>query len=188
MVCSSNDIRGLIERRELLVDPLDLSLIRPASLCLRLGHRCPLPYYSRTVDVADRETYPKYEEVLAPPGGWLEIPAKKVVLLSTYEKISLSRRLAGWLGNLSGLARLGLQVVFSNYVSPGYGEQGPSACTLEVFNSTDVSIRLRPQMRICHLVILRLASPASDAYDSQVGTYSQQSGPKGSVFFEDFEP
>ena len=185
MILSNVEIINLIKTGELRIDPFSDRLVRPASVCLRLGGSCLFLEANGEIDVRDKRTFPRYRSITATAAG-IVIPARRLVLVNTLETISLSRRVAGWVENLSGLARLGLQVVLSNYITPGYGENGPSTLTLELFNTLDVPIRIYPEMRVCHLVLAMLAVPADSGYDKQVGTYSRQTDARESHFFNEF--
>ncbi|MBZ5618918.1 MAG: dCTP deaminase [Acidobacteriia bacterium] len=185
MILPDCEIRELIQSGRLTIDPFDDRMVRPGSICLRLGSHALRPLFTDTVDVGDSTTYPQYETM---GEDEIVVPPRTVVLVNTLERIALPRSLAGWMSNLSGLARLGLSVVLSNYVSPGFGESAPSTLALEVSHPFNESVRLRPGMRICHLVLMRLSRDATTSYDEQVGTYSRQSDPRGSVFHRDFGP
>jgi len=186
-ILSAPDIMDHLNRGRLEIDPLDPALIRPASICLRLGASYMRPQYSGTVDVADRTTYPTCQAVALERGETVEVPSGGLVLINTLERVHLPREVVGWVGNTSGLARLGLLVVLSHLVSPGFGEAGLSTLTLEVVNMSPVGVKLHQGQRICHLVLAALSSLTDRGYDSQVGTYAGQCEPLCSRFFEDFE-
>lgn len=187
-VISDVDIIRLIEQQRFRIDPLEESLIRPASICLRLGSEyLVLETNGKPVDVKRKSTYPKYQPLsVSCSEGSIVIPPKEVVLVNTLERIALSSDIGGWITNLSGLARLGLQIALSHYVSPGYGDEGLTTLTLELFNFLDVPIHVYPGMRICHLLLFELSTEATTSYDRLVGTYSHQTGPRGSRFYTDF--
>ena len=185
MFLSDNQIRSLILDGTIVIEPFDERLVRPASICLRLGSEYLTPAAKGAVDIASKDTYPQFELGRDGPEGSTVVPPRSWILASTLERIALPRTMAAWISNLSGLARLGLGVGLSSFVSPGFGEQGPSTLALEISNRLEVPIHLRPRMRICHLVFLRLEQEASRSYDSQVGTYSHQTTPRTSVFYSD---
>ena len=136
--------------------------------------------------MSDNSTYPNYKINKINSTG-LEIKPNKLILVNTHERIKLSREYAGFIQNLSGLARLGLQIMLSNFINPGFGEISPSTLTLEILNYSGVPIRIYPTMRICHLIFFNLSSKASSGYDTQVGTYAEQTSPMGSMFHTDFQ-
>lgn len=185
-VFSNTELIELVRKGVLVIDPFDPRFVRGASVCLRLGSQFMSPEFTGEVNVRVQESYPTCPITEVDPESGISIPSKTLVLANTLERVALSRGIIGWISNLSGLARLGLQVVLSNLVSPGYGEHGPTTLTLELFNALDVSIRVYPGMRICHLILLRLQQAATISYDTQVGTYAGQSGPRASQFYSDF--
>jgi dCTP deaminase len=186
MILTDVEINEFIRSSRIVIDPFDSELVRGASVCLRLGTKFMHVKSGNEIDVRIKETYPNYITSSVLDGSGFVVPAKTFVLASTFEKIALPLDVAGWMSNLSGLARMGLQVIFSNLVSPGYGEFGKTSLTLELFNALDVGVRIHPGMRICHLTFLRSSRPASKSYDAQVGTYANQSGPRASHFHTDF--
>ncbi len=186
MLESDNQIRSLILDGRIRIEPFDDRFIRPASICLRLGSVYLTPGTDGSVDIGRENTYPKFE---AREGSYecpIYIPPKSFILGHTLERIALPRTHAAWISNLSGLARLGIGVVLSSFVSPGFGERCSATLTLEISNFLNVPVYLRPGMRICHLLLFRLDRESSESYDSQVGTYSKQDTPKTSTFFSDF--
>ena len=152
MILCDEKIVELVVAGDLLVEPFEPELIRAASLCLRLGSEFLTPRTSGTIDVREQNTYPEYRRIRCGDGEGFELPSREFVLARTIEQIRMPRQIAGSLSNLSGLARLGLNVAASTLVSPGFGESGPSTLTLELSNHLDVPIILYPGMRICHIV------------------------------------
>jgi dCTP deaminase len=187
MILSDAQITRSIDSGDLVIEPFSSQLVRPASVCLRLAGEYITMESHNPIDIRDPDTYPVNRTMVAPHGDGIMINPGETVLGSTIERISFSRRLAGRVENLSGLARLGLQVVLSGYVSPGFGEAEPSTLTLEMACFQRSPIIIYPGMRICHLVIWRLDEPALHGYDSQVGNYSHLNGPAPSHFFTDFQ-
>jgi len=185
-VLSDRQIIQSVRNKEIVIQPFDMRLVRGASVCLRLGTKSMQLKCPKAVDVRTESSYPRYSLIEFGATTGIEIPRKTLILADTLEQIALPRGIVGWLSNLSGLARLGLQVVLSNLVSPGYGEHGPTSLTLELFNALEVPLRVYSEMRICHLMFLRVQEPATKSYDAQVGTYALQSGPRGSLFYTDF--
>jgi dCTP deaminase len=186
MLECDNHIWSLILDGTVQIEPLDERCVRPASICLRLGPVYLTPVTRGPVYVTDEATYPHFEAVEGTSRSPICVPSKSFILGHTIERLSLPRTHAAWISNLSGLARLGIGVALSSFVSPGFGEECKSALTLEISNSLDVPVYLRPGMRVCHLLLLRLSGESTESYDSQVGTYSKQDRPEISRFFMDF--
>lgn len=186
MLQCDDQIRLLMLNGIIRIEPLDQRCIRPGSVCLRLGSVYLIPTTRGAVDIASEYTYPKFESRDGSAECPICVPANSFILGHTLERISLPRSHAAWISNLSGLARLGIGVALSNFVNPGFGEKCPATLTLEITNSLNVPVYLRPGMRICHLLFFRLEGESNESYDSQVGTYSSQSHPETSRFFKDF--
>lgn len=186
MILSNLDIADYIKKGEICIEPFEVNLLRSANVCLRLGTEFIYFDSFKPIDLKRKESYPDYQLTIASKDEGILLPPRTMILSNTLEKISLSRKVAGWISNLSGLARLGLKIVMSNYISPGYGEAALNSLTLELYNTLDVPIRVYPGMRACHIIFFRLLNSSSLSYDSQVGTYSKQNSPRESLFFEEF--
>jgi len=186
MLQCDNQIRLLLLKGIIHIDPLDQRCIRPSSVCLRLGPVYLIPTTRGSLDIAKQDTYPHFESREGSIECPICVPANSFILGHTIERISLPRSHAAWISNLSGLARLGIGAVLSSFVSPGFGERRPATLTLEISNSLNVPVYLHPGMRICHLLFFRLEGESNESYDTQVGTYSNQENPEASQFFKDF--
>lgn len=186
MLVCDRELKRLLTDKVIGIEPLDERCIRPGSICLRLGSIYLIPKTNGPIDIRDKKTYPQFSHVNSNPKKQIIVKPKSLILAHTQESISLPRTYGAWISNLSGLGRLGISVVFSNFVSPGFGERGYSTLTLEIYNSLNVPIKLHAGMRICHLIIIKLTSKSDESYDIQVGTYSKQKGPRPSMFYDDF--
>ncbi|VVO99085.1 dCTP deaminase [Pseudomonas fluorescens] len=179
---SDKDLQLALIDGSLVVESEKNLTVRPGSICLHLSN--DLLFYEvslSSVDFSRPETYPKLvRKKICDVDGYTLKPSE-FVLVATLEKVGLSEALGGSLSNLSGLARLGLNVLLSTHVAPGYGGNKARAFTLEVYNNAPFAVVLRPGMRICHLVLHKMASPASIGYDDFVpGKY--ELAPSGSEY------
>jgi dCTP deaminase len=186
MMLSDNDIRRSIKRKRLELRPYSAQLVRPCSICLTLGNEFIKLTEKGVVDLRDSSTFPTPHQTRVRAGKGFVLPPNELVLAATRERLRLSHDLAGMILNLSGLARVGLQVAGSSLISPGFGERGLSSITLELLNCRSTALVLYPGMRICHVVFLNLSSASTRGYDEQVGTYAEQMGPRTSEFFREF--
>ena len=190
MFLADIDIKQAIEQEIITIIPYDRKYIRPASICLRLGYNI-LEFTPNTndfqVDLKNQKTYPLQRKATIGKEKGFALAPHDFILACTFERISISRSIAGWISGLSGLARLGLQIALSNLVSPGYGESSPSTLTLEITNFSNYPITLYPEMRICHLAFIIMSNPSETGYDSLVGTYSNQDFPRESIYFTEFK-
>ena len=186
MLLADTSIRERIERGSIAIIPYDVRLQRPSSVCLTLDSRIIEVEWPSRIEIGDEATYPTAKGVLDVAGSGYGLRPGHFVLASSYERISVDTTLAGILFDISGLARLGLDVCCSSLISPGFGSKRASTITLEVFNRSRSTIVLIPGMRICHLAFVALDTISARNYDSDVGLYSEASGPKLSAFFRNW--
>ncbi|WP_200834626.1 dCTP deaminase [Amycolatopsis alkalitolerans] len=170
-VLTDREIRRAYEGGELVVSPWEDGMVRPAALSLRLGEHAFVLESDQSVDVADRRTYPKMLERLPDERGRLRLEPGEVLLAPTLEKVGLSERLAGLVDGTSDYARLGIGVVLSGQVSPGFGRRKPGVLTLEIVSHLRHPVLLRPGARICNLMLFASTGSAR-AYDEMPHNYS----------------
>lgn len=152
---SDRDILSAVRRGELVVDDLDWSMLRPAALSLRLGAEAYALKSEQHVDVARPETHPRLIPRPANALGRLVLHPNEVLLVRTHERVGLSDRLAGIMDGTSDYARLGISIVLSHQVSPGFGMPQGTPLTLEIVSRLRHDVHLRPGTRICNLMLLR---------------------------------
>lgn len=153
-VLADHEIQDAVKTGELVVDPFEPALVRPAALGLRLGHEAFALESAGVVDTADASTYPELRPRELDERGRLRVEPGEVVLAPTLERIGLSERLAGLLDGTSSYARLGIGVVLSGQVSPGFGRTNPAVLTLEIVNHLRHPVLLHPGTRIANLMLL----------------------------------
>jgi dCTP deaminase len=154
-VLADHDLRGAMDRGELVVIDSDPALIRPAALSLRLGDEAYALVSRQPVDVVDVTTYPELVPRPLDACGRLVLHPHELVLARTQERVGLSLRLSGLLDGTSDLARLGITVVLAHQVSPGWGYPRGAALTLEIASHLAHDVLLRPGMRIANLLVIR---------------------------------
>jgi dCTP deaminase len=186
MLLSDRDIRASIESGRIGLDPLDMSLIQPSSMDVRLdrffrlfdNHKYPFidpreqqDDLTRFVEVAQDEAF------ILHPGEF--------VLGSTFEFVSLGNDIAARLEGKSSLGRLGLLThSTAGFVDPGF--QGH--VTLELSNTATLPIKLWPGMKIGQLCFFQLSSESENPYGSaKYGSrYQGQRGPTASRSYLNF--
>jgi dCTP deaminase len=168
---SDRDIVTAVRRGELIVAEFDKSMLRPASLSLRLGAKAYQLVSERRVEVDDQETHPRLEPRWADQDGRIILYPNEVLLVRTLERIGLSDRIAGIIDGTSDYARLGVSVVLSHQVSPGYGMPFGAPLTLEIVSRLRHPIYLRPGTRICNLMMFR-GRWSHRSYSEMVGSHS----------------
>jgi dCTP deaminase len=180
MLLSDGDIRRQIEDGRIGLDPLDLGLLQPSSIDVRLdrffrlfdNHKYPYidpreqqDELTRFVEVASDEAF------ILHPGEF--------VLGSTYEYVKLPNDIAARLEGKSSLGRLGLLThSTAGFVDPGF--QGH--VTLELSNVATLPIKLWPGMKIGQLCFFQLSSESENPYgsDKYGSRYQGQRGPTAS--------
>ncbi len=180
MLLSDRDIRAELASGRVGLDPLELAMVQPSSVDVRLdryfrlfdNHKYPVidpsldqPDLTRLVDVEPDEPFVLH------PGEF--------VLGSTYERVTLPDDVAARLEGKSSLGRLGLLThSTAGFIDPGFSGH----VTLELSNVATLPIQLWPGMKIGQLCFFRLSSPAEHPYGSgESGSrYQGQRGPTAS--------
>ncbi|MEY3384198.1 MAG: hypothetical protein RLZZ212_785 [Actinomycetota bacterium] len=180
MLLSDVDIRKQLQSGRIGLEPLNLELLQPSSIDVRLdrffrlfdNHKYPFidpreqqDELTRFVEVASDEAF------ILHPGEF--------VLGSTYEYVSLPNDIAARLEGKSSLGRLGLLThSTAGFVDPGF--QGH--VTLELSNVATLPIKLWPGMKIGQLCFFQLSSPSENPYGSEKygSRYQGQRGPTAS--------
>ncbi len=186
MLLSDRDIRAELESGRVQLDPLDLGMIQPSSIDVRLdkyfrlfdNHKYPFidpaeeqPDLTRAVEVHPDEPF------ILHPGEF--------VLGSTFELVTLPDDVAARLEGKSSLGRLGLLThSTAGFVDPGFSGH----VTLELSNVATLPIKLWPGMKIGQLCFFRLTSPSENPYGSEKygSRYQGQRGPTASRSWKNF--
>lgn len=186
MLLSDGDIRKQIEAGRIGLEPLNLELMQPSSIDVRLDRFFRLfdnhkyPYIDPREQQDDLTRFVEVaadEEFILHPGEF--------VLGSTYEYVSLPDDIAARLEGKSSLGRLGLLThSTAGFVDPGF--QGH--VTLELSNVATLPIKLWPGMKIGQLCFFQLSSPSENPYGStKYGSrYQGQRGPTASRSYLNF--
>lgn len=160
---------------ELVVTPFDPGMVRPAALGVRLGSGAAVlvPRGDMDIDITDAATHPVLEPREPDAEGRLRLGPGEVLLAPTLERFALSSGLAGLIDGTSDYARLGISVVLSHQVSPGFGTDvdGGAVLTLEIVSRLPRTVHLRIGTRIGNLMLLRCC-PAQRPYPQMPANYS----------------
>ncbi|CAB4576019.1 unannotated protein [freshwater metagenome] len=180
MLLSDGDIRKQLDAGRIKLNPLNLDLLQPSSIDVRLdrffrlfdNHKYPYidpreeqDELTRFVEVASDEAF------ILHPGEF--------VLGSTFEYVSLPNDIAARLEGKSSLGRLGLLThSTAGFVDPGF----EGHVTLELSNVATLPIKLWPGMKIGQLCFFQLSSPSENPYGSEKygSRYQGQRGPTAS--------
>jgi dCTP deaminase len=186
VLLSDRDIRSELSSGRIGLEPLDLGMVQPSSVDVRLDrffrlfdnhkyqHIDPAldqPDLTRLVEVASDEAFVLH------PGEF--------VLGATFEVVSLPDDVAARLEGKSSLGRLGLLThSTAGFIDPGFSGH----VTLELSNVATLPITLWPGMKIGQLCFFRLSSPAEHPYGSEKygSRYQGQRGPTASRSFQNF--
>jgi dCTP deaminase len=171
-VLADHQIRAAIRTGELAVSPFDPGMIRPAALSLRLGAEASVLRAADIVDARDNRTYPDLTPRLPDEHGRLVIHPNEILLAPTLERVAFGERLTGILDGISDVARLGISVVLSQQVSPGFGTPDGAVLTLEIVSRLPVPVLLYPGTRICNLMLMRCGR-AARSYSSMQHNHSR---------------
>ncbi|MBH52454.1 MAG: dCTP deaminase [Chloroflexi bacterium] len=186
MVLSDADIKIAIEKREIIIEPLDVSAIQPASVDLRLGSELrvfdnhkfsvidpmrSMPDLTRMVEIDELNPF-----VLHPGEFALGV---------TLEYIVVPDDVVARLDGKSSLGRLGLVVhSTAGFVDPGWNGR----LTLELSNLANLPIYLYSGMKVSQISFMQLSSPSKRPYGSKgLGSkYQGQQGPVPSHYHENY--
>lgn len=154
---SKTDVLSLIDRGSLTVEgdcPLELEA---SSIIMHLHadvyEVCPM----EGIDIRRADSHRLLKAVSA-NNGLYTFKRGRFYIASTSEMVSIPRSHGGLLSTTSQLARVGVTMLFSSYVAPGFGNLTPSRLALEVMSvAADVSIPVG--FRVAHLSLFELSSP-----------------------------
>lgn len=186
MLMSDRDIRESLESGRIGLEPLEMGLLQPSSIDVRLdrffrlfdNHKYAFIDPAEQQDELTRLIEVKSDEpFILHPGEF--------VLGSTYEFVTLPDDVAARLEGKSSLGRLGLLThSTAGFVDPGF----KGHVTLELSNVATLPIKLWPGMKIGQLCFFQLTSPAEHPYgsDKYSSRYQGQRGPTASRSYKNF--
>jgi dCTP deaminase len=180
MLLSDRDIREQLETGRVGLDPLELGMIQPSSIDVRLDRYFRLFNNHKYPFIDPREDQSELTQLVEVKDGepFILHPGE-FVLGSTYELVTLPDDIAARLEGKSSLGRLGLLThSTAGFVDPGFSGH----VTLELSNVATLPIKLWPGMKIGQLCFIKLSSPAEKPYGSAEysSRYQGQRGPTAS--------
>ena len=186
MLLSDRDIRSELDSGRIGLDPLDMAMVQPSSVDVRLD---------RFFRLFDNHKYQHIDPALDQPDltRLVEVDAKEAFVLhpgefvlgATFEVVTLPDNIAARLEGKSSLGRLGLLThSTAGFIDPGFSGH----VTLELSNVATLPITLWPGMKIGQLCFFRLSSAAEHPYGSEKygSRYQGQRGPTASRSFQNF--
>jgi dCTP deaminase len=173
MVLTGNEIRKLIEKKELQIEPFEEEIVRENGLDLRIGEEYAIyAFNNQVIDVCELTSSNHLFSKVQAKDGRIAIPPNKFVLLTTLEYVKFPRNVVGLCNLRSTLARYGLTIP-PTIVDAGF----EGNLTIEVVNSSNNYIVLRPRVRFLHVILVKTEGEAK-----YFGKYFGQKGvtlPKG---------
>ena len=157
MILSDKTIKILITNGQLVKEPIDETQVQPPSLDFRLGNTFSVinSDFSNTIKVTDTIKY------ITVTTDTFTIKPGQFVLATTMESIKLPLNIGAFIQSKSSIGRLGLSIQNSGWCCPGTQGQ----ITLELFNASNVSIKLEAGMRIGQLIFVDVDRPVDNPYD-----------------------
>jgi dCTP deaminase len=176
MILSDKTLQAMIERRELVIDPIQPNSVQPASIDCHLGRHFLMveDRQMHTIDMESKILYREFE------GGEIVMPPHSFLLATTEEYIELPNNLTAFVEGRSSIGRIGLFIQNAGWVDPGFKGQ----ITLELYNANSLPIRLNAGRRICQLVFCQMDQAALNPYK---GKYQGQRKATGSRVYQDSE-
>lgn len=169
MILSDIKIKEMLERGELVAEPLMEGQIQPASIDVRLGDSFSVVEDSAE-GVIDLEEEIKYRTIKS--SKYVLMPGQ-FVLATTMEYFELPDDLTAFVEGRSSLGRMGLFIQNAGWVDPGFKGE----ITLELFNANRFAIELKAGRRVGQLVFAQMDQSAANPYN---GKYQGQRGATGS--------
>jgi dCTP deaminase len=186
MLMSDRDIRASIEAGQIGLEPLEMGLLQPSSIDVRLDRFFRLfdNHKYAFIDPAEQQDELTRLIEVDPAEPFILHPGE-FVLGSTYEFVTLPDDVAARLEGKSSLGRLGLLThSTAGVVDPGF----KGHVTLELSNVATLPIKLWPGMKIGQLCFFKLTSPSEHPYGSEKysSRYQGQRGPTASRSYKNF--
>ncbi len=174
MILSDKTLMKMLDEHTLVVNPIEIEQIQPASIDIRIGNTYSIVEDSPSgiIHLDDEITYKRIaaDKYILLPGQF--------VLATTMEFVELPDNLTAFVEGRSSLGRLGLFIQNAGWVDPGFKGE----ITLELFNASRCAIELNAGRRIGQLVFAQLDDHALNPYK---GKYQGQRGATGSKVYLD---
>lgn len=186
MLLSDRDIRAELTSGRIGLDPLDLAMVQPSSVDVRIDSLFRLFDNHKYPYIDPAEDQPELTRLVeAKPGEPFILHPGEFVLGATLELVSLPDDVAARLEGKSSLGRLGLLThSTAGFIDPGFSGH----VTLELSNVATLPIKLWPGMKIGQLCFFRLSSAAEHPYGTgaYLNRYQGQRGPTASRSWQNF--
>lgn len=155
MLMSDGDIEKAVASKELVITDFSKECLQPASYDMRVGKAAFSSTLKRRIDVEKK--------------GSVAIAPGDLILVSTYERVGTSSKVAGHIGLRSSHTRLGLVSLNGPQIDPGF----EGTLTVGLCNLNSNSIELKFKEPFCTVEFFELSSPVGTSYH---GPFQGQSG------------
>lgn len=166
----------MLEEKSLIIEPLEIEQVQPASVDIRLGNTFSIVEDSST-GIINLEDEIKYKTIIS--DTYILLP-NQFVLATTMEYFALPNDLTAFVEGRSSLGRMGLFIQNAGWVDPGFKGE----ITLELYNANRCAIELKASRRVGQLVFSKMDNFALNPYN---GKYQGQKGATGSRVYLDNE-
>ena len=158
MLMHSDHIQAARDEKLITIDGFSEEALQPASYNFRLGDEAITSSLREKIDPSRR--------------GLLIIPAGDFALVKTFERITLSSRVAGHIGLRSHYAKRGLDILAGPQIDPGF--DGYLVVGLTNLSPRDITIGYKTEF--CTVEFYEFSDPVSKPYS---GEYQGQMGITG---------
>ena len=167
-ILSDKDIFSLLVEKKLVISPLEVSQIQPASVDLRLGGKLEIPHPGEKLLLypGAEKPSPRYTDYDIEKEHYTLKPGE-VVYASTLEELEIPSFCNAKIYNKNSLALAGLHVCSGSYINPGYKGVMP----LVLKNIGVYELVIGAGMQICQLELSKLHTPATRSYPDR---YNEQ--------------
>lgn len=176
MILSDKTLLKMLEEKSLIIEPLEIEQVQPASVDIRLGNTFSIVEDSST-GIINLEDEIKYKTITS--DTYILLP-NQFVLATTMEYFDLPNDLTAFVEGRSSLGRMGLFIQNAGWVDPGFKGE----ITLELYNANRCAIELKANRRVGQLVFAKMDDVALNPYN---GKYQGQKGATGSRVYLDNE-
>lgn len=176
MILSDKTLLKMLDEKTLIIEPLEINQVQPASVDIRLGNTFSIVEDSSS-GIINLEKEIKYKIITS--DTYILLP-NQFVLATTMEYFYLPNNLTAFVEGRSSLGRMGLFIQNAGWVDPGFKGE----ITLELYNANRCAIELKAGRRIGQLVFAKMDDTALNPYN---GKYQGQKGATGSKVFLDSE-
>lgn len=143
---TDHEIRTAIEKREIILDPLDPARIEPASYDARVGKWAFASSLKEKLNLSEK--------------GVLIVEPGEFAVLESRERVELDNRTAAQLGLRSEYARQGLLMLSGPQIDPGFG----GILVVRVVNLAPKPIAMAYEAPFLTLQFFRLNAPVTKPY------------------------